>query len=272
MYKRIRCGDVVDRVQTYVGRRTPERGKRIRESSEAKKECNLRQSVRELTRLLNCNLGHDWIMIVLTYEEPPADDKTAEKNCVNWWRRLSYALGAELPPVGVWITADKDSRTGQPVRLHHHVLLDPAGIAVKEKGDHLEAYVGDRSMEDIWGKGFVKIRRVEKEKTYAALADYLVRQSISGRNTKKWHASHGLERPIVEAVEYSDTRFDLRPPVGAEVLERSEFNPDSVTEFLSTWEPRKGKASRSAKPRRRKKPKLTPEQKRRRGYYSKRRE
>lgn len=273
MYKRIRCGDVVDRVRTYVGDRKKERSVRCHESSSSQRESNLRQSIRELTRLFNCNVDSSWLMLVLSYEgEAPADARAAEKFAVNFWRRLARILGPDQRPLGVWLTADKDSKSGEPRRLHHHVVIDSAGITIKELEDHLEGYVGDKSIEDIWGHGFVKIRRIEKDKTYKALADYLVRQSVSGKNLKKWHGSRGLERPVVEMIEYSEEKLDLRPPVGAEVLERSELDTDSLSEFLSTYEPRKGGSSRPARPRKRKRPRLTPDQKRRRGYYSKKRE
>ena len=237
MRRKIRSGKVTEVSQFFLGEKKSRRPRVKGSSSAAKKDSNLSQAVRRLGRTLNCNLSSEWLLLTLKYEGAlPATREDAERNVKLFIRRLARR-GVKFS--GVWITADRDAMTKEPVRLHHHMLirLTPQ-IRVKQvkrpNSDkrYLCAWLGSDTLEDIWGHGQMNVRRIADVDDYSPLAVYFVEQAVDGDNVKKWHASHGLEQPEIISEEILDKAEALRAPGGADIKEMSEYDEEFGTHYI----------------------------------------
>lgn len=230
MRRKIRSGKVTEVSQFFVGDRRPRKTRVKGSSSAAKKDRNLNDAVRRLARILNCNLTEDWIFLTLTYSEEalPSSPQEAVKRMQLFLRRLR-SRGVRF--AGVWITADKDSRTAEIKRLHHHVVISGQGISLTG-GKKKTAWAGGQTLEDIWGSGIVLATPIEETDDYTQMAVYLVRQAVSGEDVKKWHTSRDLKQPEIISEEIIDRPQALRAPGGADVKEITEYDEQSCSHYI----------------------------------------
>ena len=237
MTRTLISGKVTERSKFFCGRRRP-RTRKKGSTSLAQKDRNMNTAVRQLARGLNCNVENTWAFITLTYEEEhlPKTTEAAWKEISLFVRRMKRS-GMQVK--GFWITADK-SKDGDPARLHHHMVIDGSGLDLRKEGDNVIAYVGERSVQDIWGKGFVYSEPVEDQLDRTPLAAYLVRQAADEPGKKKWRCSLGLAKPIVKEV-ITDRAGEIRIPSGAEVLEISHYDEDTGSQYLRFIRPEKPK-------------------------------
>lgn len=136
----------------------------------------------------------------------------AQTEVSNWARRVQRELGGADKFRCLIVTSDMDGETGEPVRIHHHVIIagELRDVAVRK-----------------WVKqGFVKeLELYTVNKDFTALATYLMRQVRYIRNAKRYTPSRCLQQPIMEepvlVTRYADS--EMRPPAGCIVLARSNY-------------------------------------------------
>ena len=201
--KRTFCGNDYMEVDIYnltgkqmaVSRRS--RARRYRESAPKQKNFNEKKSKRYFCQLLNANFRDGDYHITCTYnrENLPSDEKAAEKEARKYLRRISdYAKKKGFPkPKYVLVTSVVSSKTGQPVRVHHHIVLSCPGMSRKE-------------IENLWRKprragekkgkklGHCNCDSIDSDDNagLAPLAAYLMKQ---GSASKRWTASVALIKP-----------------------------------------------------------------------------
>lgn len=237
MIRTMRSGKVIERSQFWVGARRPRAGRKKGNSSAAKKDANLRGAVRRLAQILNCNCEHGDLLLTLTYDADhlPADAAGAEKQSALFRRRLGRVLGdAGARLRGVFVTADRDGETGEPVRLHHHAVIAGEGISVQwsEDGTLASVTAGGRDLRELWGCGGLDVELLRTQDDYTPIALYLVRQAVGGENVPKWHTTRGLKKPVIESERVVAAARALRAPGGADVKEVGAFDEYSGTHYI----------------------------------------
>lgn len=236
----VRSGNVIEKSQFYLGERRPRAKRRKGSTSAARKDANMNTAIRQLARTVNCNFEAKDLLLTFTYDEAhyadiAADAQRAEKCMTLAWRRLRRALAAlGVQLRGFWTTADKDAETGERVRLHHHAVIGAEGVTVAfdEAGELTELSVGGRSLTSLWGMGTAHAELLREQDDYTPIAVYLLRQAVGGENAKKWHASRGLEKPVVESERIVACPRELRAPGGAAVSEIGRYDSAGGTHYI----------------------------------------
>ncbi len=237
MVRTLRSGKVIEKSLFYVGERKPRADRKKGGTSMERRDKNMNTAVRRMARMINCNWGARDLLLTFDYdpEHLPADEKEAERCMELAWRRLRRTLekqGVQLR--GYWLTADKDADTREPVRLHHHAVISCQGVTVRwgEDGQLAECSVGGRELAELWGMGGIDVEPLREQDDYTPLAVYCVRQAIDGPDERKWHASRGLKKPVVEREVVVDRPRELRAPGGAKVSEVSHYEAGSGNHYI----------------------------------------
>ena len=140
----------------------------------------------------------------------------AEHQCKLWLRRIARKAGGKLKYLGV--SSDMDGQTGELVRAHCHVVLDAPGVSWD-------------ALREAWHLGWIDIRQLRKQRDYTPVAVYLMRQVQRVPDKKKYFVSRGMEQPeVLERIVPYEGEIRVQP--GATVLERSEYNPDNVSQYV----------------------------------------
>lgn len=252
MIRTIKSGKVIEKSQFFAGEKRPRKPRRKGGTSASKKDSNLRCAERRLAQTINCNFEKGDLFLTLTYDDEHLskiglDTDKADRECALFVRRLSRELGR----IGIrqqllWITADKDELTFDPVRLHHHVIIKRAGFEIfrDQEGKIGSVKVGSRTLTDIWGQGLTSIEILREQDDYTPLAVYLCRQALNGPDAKKWHPSRGLEKPIVKNEVIVTRVHELRAPGGADVKEIGRFDLETGSHYIRYIEPPKKEAKK----------------------------
>lgn len=222
--KQIKSGDMfeISVFQAPIGRQ--HRGLRTNIRNTEKQSKNRRAAVRKLARIINANFSKRDEAIVLTYDDLAllekgmpeglsqeeareyrhhAADKQLRLFC-DRLRKLCKKAGVNLRYVAV--TSDIDGETGQPVRIHHHVIISGEASAFAERA---------------WRKrGYVLCQGLQVSTDNFPLAYYMLAQVGHEWNAKSYIASRNLQKPqetysIVSSLDLPD------PPAGAHVYEHT---------------------------------------------------
>ncbi len=173
------------------------------------------------------------------YPDMEERDRTfvaAQTEASNWARRVQRELGGADNFRCLIVTSDMNGETGEPVRIHHHVII---------AGELRETAVKK------WKRmGFVKeLELYTVNKDFSALATYLMRQVRYIRNAKRYTPSRCLKPPIVEepvlVTRYAES--EMRPPAGCIVLARSNYVRGAAQYIRYYRPPERRKISRRAK-------------------------
>lgn len=191
-----------------TGKKRP-RGKRRGKTLAAQIERNCNETVKRLARILNCNYRGGDLFLTLKYGDArlPADRAAAVQVVGNFMKRIARAYLAATGEKLRWVmvTADKSSKTGESVRLHHHIVMDPVAwelIAAHWPGDQFS------------------FRRLEGNGDYTGIARYMVRNAGYVRGRRTWSTSLGLEKPKLSAPVPVATVGSWQVPKEAHVVER----------------------------------------------------
>ncbi len=191
-----------------TGRVRP-RGKRRGKQLAAQVERNLNEAVRRLARIFNANFRAGDLFLTLKYSDGrlPATKEEAKRLCRNFMRRIAraYKKAAGKKLRWVMVTADRSSKTGLPVRLHHHIVMDPAAWEL---------------IAANWPEDQFSYRRLDGSGDYTAVAVYMIKNAGYQRGERTWSASMGLEKPEFSRPEpvKGDRRVEI--PKGARIVER----------------------------------------------------
>ena len=172
MRYKIISGRVVEKrdVLMEVTRTRKPRGGRKGKSTIKQVERNERESVLALARFLNCNYRGGDLFLTLKYSDGrlPADRAEAKRIAKNFIRRLARAYRKKHGKALIWalVTADRSSKTGDPVRLHHHVVLNAMDWEL---------------IAANWPADEFSCRHLDDSGDYTAVARYMVRNAGYGR-------------------------------------------------------------------------------------------
>lgn len=139
-----------------------------------------------------------------------AADRTLA-NCIRRVKRELAKDGIELKYISV--TADVDGKTGEAVRVHHHLII---------KREARDAFL--HKWQDL-GLGGVSWSPLEKQDDYLEIAKYLLAQARRSREGEhKYTASRNLVRPQPKD-RVAASSSEVRVPKGCRLLHRQEFKP-----------------------------------------------
>lgn len=205
---------------------------------------------RQVARLLNQNFSEDQsVHLLLTYSDGGwkrlvaragrmADDdlterdrlfRAAQKEFENFVRRVQYATG-DFKYLAV--TSDMDGKTGAPVRLHHHIVIEREALETcREKWERI-GFVIERELYALNGD-------------MTPLASYLIRQVRHIPDNNRFTRSRNLEAPEIseprEITRYGEA--EIHVPNGALLLYRSPYSrgTSQYVRFLapSAWKKRR---------------------------------
>lgn len=247
-----------------------------------KQEANFNAALRRVARLLNCNFDHEnGLLITLDYD-PAGLEKLCTKAGLTE-NEKAWALGMQKAEIGAWsaakkkdekrvdvgidpyenteeacarlraaaekqmnlwlrrvkrqqtvkyiaVTSDIDGDTGEVVRIHHHLVLAAEGISWD-------------MLQKQWKLGSVDIRRLRGQQDYTPVAVYLMRQVRRQPDAKKYSVSRGMLMPEITEREVLGNP-EIKAPNGAKILERSEYNPETVVQYIR-YVPKKREARKA---------------------------
>lgn len=237
MVRKIQSGRVIEESIFPVAPNVKPRSARVRGATTARKQDrNDRDAVKRLARTLNTNCVPGDLLLQPTYDDDAlfrlaegldADElPELEKRAIHALDLFVRRMQRELKKQGVTlrcvkITSDLDGDTGEVVRVHHHLVCCGGGFTMLDG----VLYVGDRKVDDIWGRGHVDWKPLQHQDDYTQLAVYLLRQVRRKPDGKKYSVTKNLYKPVVvsERIVYRPRR--LRAPKGAKILQDGNYEP-----------------------------------------------
>ena len=244
--QKVICRNGVEERTKFFVRSDVPNPKSERAKRSARREArNAESAERQAARLLNENFqANGDLHLVLEYNEAEMarllkraetmegeteEDRiflAAQQNLVNFVRRVQRDMGdekGELRYLGV--TADRDGKTGEPVRIHHHFVVSweaREACLKKWRGKVLE-----KELYTIHGD-------------FTPLAEYLIRQVRPVAGTKRYVPSRNLRQPRktepMLVTRYAES--EMKVPRGCVELYRSPYIRGAC-QYLRYLRPRK---------------------------------
>lgn len=185
------------------------RKKKENRTPEAQRQVNRRMAEKKLTRLMNANLsGEDYYLTLSYRKEKRPDRETLNRDIrtlLRKLRRIYRKHGKELKYI--W-TAEKGERGA----AHLHIVVN--GI------DHISHII-----RDLWEKGWICIKPLDKSGQYRKLAGYFIKYSDKTMKTeqgfinKRYCSSKNLIIPEPEKRRSGD---------GTPIAIKLRFRPDGT--------------------------------------------
>ena len=219
--KRIKAGDTLE-IEAFPIWDTVQQATEARRQSEKHREAvravNLRNTQKQLRRLMNANFGAGDLLMTLTYapEEQPAFEDEAQRDVRNFLRRLRTRrekLG--LPALKyIYITEMTEGANGRK-RYHHHLIVN-GGISRDE-------------VEKLWKKGIANTKRAQPDAfALSGWAHYMSKQKKTQQKayTRGFAHSKNLKQPKVTYADHKLSRAAMQQisqdmkTRGTEILEK----------------------------------------------------
>ena len=166
---------------------------------QAQRDLNDKNSQKECIRTIEENFTDKDIWGTLTYtnDTMPATEEEADRNMVNYIKRLNYRRKKMDMPNLRYVYTTECSERG---RWHHHIVLD---------GD-----MGMDTVESTWKLGRRnQIRRLQRDENgLIGMAMYITKKKRAdgeGKYRKKWRASKNLRKPQVRKNHYKFKQKDV---------------------------------------------------------------
>lgn len=127
-----------------------------------------------------------------------------------WLQRVRRECNKQgIPFRYLMVTSDMDGKTGEAVRVHHHVIVNVEALSIcKEK----------------WTLGGVDYESLWDQEDQTDLAEYLMKQVRRLPDAKKYTPSRNLNRPQPKD-RIAINGSELHLPKGATLLYRSPYKP-----------------------------------------------
>lgn len=216
-----RTTEVRDVVMEQTSIRRP-RNRKARQSNRRQILRNEGEAVLRLARVLNCNYGGGDLFLTLKYSDArlPAGKEEARRELRNFLRRLCRAYQKQTGKKLLWVavTADKSSKTGAPVRVHHHLVLPAVEWEVIARH---------------WPADQFSYRRLDASGDYTAVARYMIRNAGYGGG-RAWSSAQGMKQPVYTTPIPVVRLGGVRVPAGARVVER-EVREDGESGFSASY-------------------------------------
>lgn len=170
---------------------------------------NLNRSFENLRRLINENFvgNKNELHLVLTYGIEMNDRGRISNDFKNFWKRLKAKFG-QLEYICIYEPFDSGA-------WHIHVLM--------KKIDSEMLYLDSKEIADIWGYGYVKVKRICNNDNIGAYFTVLVRKGESGnvsekslrlkyygKNKKLYTKSRGIIIPPLVTITYEEAEKLLK--------------------------------------------------------------
>ncbi len=181
------------------------RARKTRESREAQKRLNQKNTVKNLVRLVNTNFTDSDIHATFTYNNPPSTVEEAIKTMSRYMRKLrDYCKRHGLLPLKYVFTTEYGKKSK---RIHHHVIMN----------------FPDRDLaEQMWTHGTRSQTRrlVADEDGYEGIARYIAKNP---QGAKCYCASKNLAKPQITIADCKFTRRKVNRLVSGDVQARGTF-------------------------------------------------
>lgn len=198
------------------------RNRKSRKSNEKQILRNEMEAVLRLARILNCSYQGGDLFLTLKYDDGrlPASKEEAKRLLRNFIRRISRVYQKLTGKKLLWVavTADRSSKTGQPVRLHHHLVLQAVDWEI---------------IAANWPADQFSYRRLDASGDYTAVARYMIRNAGYGGG-RAWSAARGMKKPKYTTPIPVTRLGGVRIPPEARVVER-EVKQDTETGFAAAY-------------------------------------
>lgn len=229
------AGDIGEKTKFFVpGKRPTGKDRRLERREIRKQEQNAYSAQKTLARLINANFGQGDLLMGLDYSQkgyerilewgrkkglPVDSEDTLERMnaiweaadhemelCLRRVKRKLEKLGVELK--AAYITSDMDGKTGESVRVHHHLVVN------REVRD---AFVEAWEKYGLGGVSWEELRKKSKQQDRTPIAEYFIRQVRRIPDAKKYRTTRNLVRPKPKD-RASDSDAQLQIPRGGELL------------------------------------------------------
>lgn len=145
-----------------------------------KKQKSIKDSIyrtkKTITQLLECNEDMDKF-VTLTFAIDPKKEKIAYYYFKNFIKRLRYYVGNDIKYLCVL-------EKGSNGRLHLHFVSDIP-------------YIHSDVLASLWGKGFIKIKRIKYGTLTYYLTKYITKEIFNTNYKRRYYYSRSLDRPFV---------------------------------------------------------------------------
>lgn len=199
-----------------------QRGARRGKSSAKQLKRNEEEAVLVLARQLNANCKGGDLFLSLKYSDRSLPDtrEEAKRTAKNFMRRIARAYRKATGKKLKWwlVTASVSSKTGQPVRLHHHVVMDAMDWELIAKH---------------WPPEEFSYRRLDATGDYTAIARYMIRNAGYG-GERAWSHSQGIRQPKYTEPIPVKRAGTVKVPPEARIVER-EVREDSDAGFSASY-------------------------------------
>ena len=224
-----KAGRIGEKIKYWVPGQKPTRSQRRIKADIRKQQQNENDATKRVARIINENYQSGDAFDALTYSDenyirllegiPEGLDEEARRDYIYrqaeheldlFLRRCRYAckkVGVELKYFA--ITSDMDGETGEPARIHHHILVSKA---VK------------KIIRPIWQNGIIEKNSIWEEEDHFGLAKYLMDQVRRIPDAKKYKRSRNMVIPEPKDRVALGGK-EVQPPRGAEIIYRGTFLP-----------------------------------------------
>ena len=229
-----RAGLVCEKIKYWVSGKRPAKVGRVTSAEIKKQEQNETQTIRAAARVLNENFKTGDIILGLDYSDEGLSAilskhsakevvfESEEEKLEYMYEAASHEMKLFLRRVkrecdkqnivfkyGVAVTSDMDGKTGELVRVHHHLVINKESLEIAQAK---------------WLLGGVHFEPLSNKPDYTDVAGYFIRQTRKIKDAKKFVCSRNLVRPVPKD-RIVPSSAEIRVPKGGVLLHRSEFKP-----------------------------------------------
>lgn len=190
--KEIVSGKVHEIVKSYTKGmvKNPDRGPKLKKTPEQMSEENMRNAIKKLTRILNCNFVDGDLWVTLTYKKDRRPNpKEAKREFHNFIQRVGHRF-KKNKRILKWVTVTEYENKA----IHHHLVIsNPDGLDVV------------KIIREQWKQnGVVHIVPLYSQGQYKDLAEYMVKETDKtfrkkdGGQMQRWSASRNMKKPMVK--------------------------------------------------------------------------
>ena len=228
------AGLVCEKIKYWVPGKRPTKAGRVTSAEIKKQEQNETQTIRAAARVLNENFKAGDIILGLDYSDEglsaiiskhisdEAVFESEEEKLECMYEAASHEMKLFLRRVkrecdkqnivfkyGVAVTSDMDGKTGELVRVHHHLVINKEALEIAQVK---------------WPFGGVHFKPLSNQPDYTDVAGYFIRQTRKIKDAKKFVCSRNLVRPVPKD-RIVPSSAEIRVPAKCVLLHRSEFKP-----------------------------------------------
>ena len=240
-----RAGVIGEKIKYWVPGKKPSKSERRVKSDIKQQQRNEANAVKRAARIIHANFARGYLLLGLNYSDaglkktaagldPSAEDYEdklyhAAHHQVRLWRdRVRKACAAAEVELKCFIvTSDMDGKTGEYVRVHHHVIINQ---------EALEIAMGK------WKLGGTHHKPLSGDLDQTALAAYLLDQVRRLPDEKKYITTRNLIIPQPQD-RIARNEAELKVPKGGQLLHRAEYSP-GAPQYIRYILPEVGKIRR----------------------------